>query len=70
MIVTEYIFLPGTACETFCRACGQLRLWGHDRKPEACGNCGSDDIVIGPLNGDELPKLRRDWQRAHRGDQA
>lgn len=63
MKVGEFVFVRGDSCETFCRSCGQLRLWAKPEKPEACGNCQSPDIVIGPLLGDELPKLRAEWQR-------
>lgn len=57
----EYVFVSGDSCETFCSACGQLRLWAKPEKPVACGCCGSARIVIGPLLGEQLPKLREAW---------
>lgn len=62
MIVTEYVFVSGDSCETFCRSCGQLRLWAKPEQPTACGHCNSADIVIGPLFGDELNRLRDAWR--------
>lgn len=57
----EYVFVSGDSCETFCSACGQLRLWAKPEKPKVCGCCGSTRIVIGPLLGEQLPKLREEW---------
>lgn len=59
--VSEFVFISGQSCETFCQDCGQLRLWGKPEKPEGCGNCGSAKIAVGPLLGQELPKLREAW---------
>lgn len=61
MKITEYVFVSGDSCETFCKSCGQLRLWGKPEKPTGCGNCGSSDFVVGPVLGAELPKLREEW---------
>ncbi len=37
MNVTEFVFIQGTPQETYCHACGQLRLWCRPERPAACG---------------------------------
>jgi hypothetical protein len=58
----------GNLCETFCDACGQLRLWCKPGKPSSCGGCGSASIVTGNVGGDDLPRMRKEWQGRHVGD--
>ena len=55
------------ACETFCDACGQLRLWGNPERPTACGHCGSESIETGPVGGERLPELRAAWRSKRAG---
>lgn len=64
MRVVEVVVVQAEdACEVFCKACGQLRLWAKGGTPAACGACQSAEIVTGPLNGDELVKMRTEWRR-------
>lgn len=52
-----------SSCETFCHACGQLRLWLHPEKPTICGNCGSTAIEVDKRNSERLEKLREQYRR-------
>lgn len=53
-------------CEVFCLTCGQLRLWCREESPQECGNCGSDLIETGPINGPKLAEMRRKWRKTER----
>lgn len=56
--VQEFLFLQGHACEYFCKACRQLRLWAKEGAPTECGNCGSADIVVGEVGSEVTSELR------------
>ena len=62
----EVIIGATPKCEVFCFTCGQLRLWCREEDPQACGNCGSDLIQVGPVDGTELVKLRAKWQKTEK----
>lgn len=49
-------------CETFCEVCGQLRLWLKREFPDACGNCGAPEPLVGGVGGWVLPLAREQWR--------
>jgi hypothetical protein len=57
--------MAASACETFCHACGQFRLWLKPEDPTACGNCGSTRIDIDDINSERLEKLREEYKKSH-----
>ncbi len=59
MNLTEFVFLSSEPCETFCHACGQLRLWCKTERPTACGNCGSVHIEVDAVGSERLTSLRK-----------
>lgn len=60
MSTVLYIVNTGSK-ETFCHDCGQLRLWLKGETPTCCGNCKSNNIIVGELNSDELTKAKEEW---------
>lgn len=63
MLIVDIYELPDldVRCETFCKACGQLRLWCRPDEPTACGNCGTPSPMVGPPGGGELERMRNQW---------
>jgi hypothetical protein len=56
--MSEYVVVVGMepTFEYFCRDCRQLRLSFIDL--DTCGNCGSSDIVKGPVGTLDKAKLK------------
>jgi hypothetical protein len=47
------------ACDYFCNACKQLRLWlVNDGPPDRCRNCGSTDLEVDKVGSPRLEELR------------
>jgi hypothetical protein len=64
IMFVDVVMVPGIEpmCETFCKVCGDLRLWCRPEKPLACGGCGAPGPMIGPIGGEELSRLRDAWE--------
>ncbi len=64
VILIEVITVPGVnpQCETFCKTCGDLRLWCRPEPPLACGGCGAPSPLVGEIGGDDLPRARQAWR--------
>lgn len=58
MVVALLVPMNGEPCEYYCRDCRQLRFWARGGRPDACTNCGSENIEVDRVNSPRLTELR------------